>query len=181
MLLAHIVERAGVEPYRQFLTRQILEPLGLHNTFAGSPGTRPDVATGHAGAKATPSFELDVLGMGAGDIWSTTRDLLRWNRAMDTDALLGEASRRLMLTSHAATGLGQLDGCGYGWQTGLIAGRRVHCHSGDNAGFKSFNAWFPELSAHVIVLSNNDETTPGALVTHLTTAHLPPDGRTATV
>ncbi len=173
VLLAHLVERAGDEPYRQFLTRRILEPLGLHDTFAGSPGTRPDIATGHAANTATPSYELDVLGMGAGDIWSTTGDLLRWNRAMTTDALLGAPSRHLLLTSHAATGLGGLDGYGYGWQTGRIAGRRVLCHSGDNAGFKSFNAWFPDHASHIIVLSNDDATAPGAMVTHLTTAHIP--------
>ncbi|WP_199548354.1 serine hydrolase [Streptomyces sp. N35] len=172
VLLAHLVERAGGEPYRQFLTRQIFEPLGLHDTFAGAPGDRSEVAAGHAGGAVTPSYELDVVGLGAGDLWSTTGDMLRWDQALATGAFLGDESRRLMFAPHATTGLGELDAYGYGWQIGRIAGQQVRCHSGDNAGFKSFNAWFPELSAYVIVLTNHDELNPATLTAHLTRTHL---------
>ncbi|WP_329127163.1 serine hydrolase domain-containing protein [Streptomyces sp. NBC_01465] len=172
VLLARIVEEAGTEPYPRFLTRQIFEPLGLSNTFAGSPAGRCEVATGYAGTTVAPSFELDSLGMGAGDIWSTTGDLLRWDRALATGEFLGGESRRLMFTSHAATGIGQLDAYGYGWQLGRVAGHEVRCHSGDNNGFKAFNAWFPKLSAYVIVLSNHNETDPAALTVRLTEEHI---------
>ncbi|NGN64927.1 beta-lactamase family protein [Streptomyces sp. A7024] len=182
VLLAHIVEQAGGEPYRRFLGRHIFEPLDLRDTFAGSPGDRSgrsdrsdrsELATGYAGTTVAPSFELDAVGMGAGDIWSTTGDLLRWDQALATDGLLGSESRRLLFTSHAPTGFeGQLDAYGYGWQLGRIAGHAVRCHSGDNAGFKAFNAWFPDLSAYVIVLANNQETDPYALTLRLTEAHL---------
>lgn len=107
--------------------------------------------------------------MGAGDIWSTTGDLLRWDQALAAGELLSSESRRLMFTPHARTGAEQrLDSYGYGWQIGRVAGHAVRCHSGDNAGFTSFNAWFPELSAYVIVLTNNHEIDSSDLAIRLT-------------
>lgn len=173
VLLAHVVEHASDEPYRQFLSRRIFDPLDLRDTFAGSAGGRTELATGYTGATTTPSFELDSVGMGAGDIWSTTADLLRWNRALAAGEFLGNESRRLTFTPHARTGIERLlEAYGYGWQLGQIAGHPVRCHGGGNAGFTSYNAWFPELSAHVIVMTNNDEIDTYDLTVQLTERHL---------
>lgn len=178
VLLAHIVEHAGDEPYRQFLSQRIFEPLDLGDTFAGSPNGRAGLATGYTGTTAAPSFELDSVGMGAGDIWSTTGDLVRWNRALAAGEFLGDESRRLTFTPHARTGTERqlpnraAEAYGYGWQIGQIAGHPVRCHSGGNAGFTSFNAWFPGHSAYVVVLANNDETDTYQLTVQLTENHL---------
>lgn len=71
VLLAHVVERAADTPYRAFLADRIFDHLGLTGTFAGAPGARPNLARGHeAEGQPLPTWELDVVGMGAAS-WSS--------------------------------------------------------------------------------------------------------------
>ncbi|GAA2710365.1 serine hydrolase domain-containing protein [Actinoplanes palleronii] len=150
VLLAHVVERAADTPYRKFLGDRIFGPLGLSRTFAGMPGDEPDVASGHdVAGQPVPSWELDVVGMGAGDVWSTAEDVLTW--------LDSELFGRLCLDP-APTGKGaEQSGYGYGVFTGETAGgRRWWHHSGDNAGFKAFAAVVPSVERRFVVLTNSD-------------------------
>src|ERR1700690_1620076 len=101
--LARIVEEVSCRPYARFVTEELFEPAGLADTFAGSPAGRPHVASGHTDGTPVPSYELDLTGKGAGDIYSTVTDLDRWNQRMPT-VLLDDQSRRLMFTGHAAAG-----------------------------------------------------------------------------
>jgi CubicO group peptidase (beta-lactamase class C family) len=173
VLLAHVVQRAADEPYRDVLTNAIFAPLQMGDTFAGSPGDRQDVAGGHdRNGTPVPSWELDVVGMGAGDIWSTTRDLVRWIDGLRSGRLLDERYRGLMLTEQASTGGGSdARGYGYGWFVGSVAGEMWFHHSGENAGFRAFDAVLPESNCRIAVLSNSEATDP-AVVDELLTAAL---------
>ncbi|MGW4461628.1 serine hydrolase domain-containing protein [Micromonospora sp. NPDC004704] len=164
VLLAHVVQRAADRPYRDFLTGEIFTPLGMDRTFAGAPGDRADVARGHAADRPVPPFELDSVGMGAGDVWSTVDDMRTWLDALPAGRLLGPESLRLTFTEHAATVHGpELRSYGYGWFIGSVNGERWRQHSGDNAGFKAFAAWLPDSDRRLVILSNQDETGPSAV------------------
>ena len=159
VLLAHIVECVSGRPYRSFLAEEIFAPLGLRSTFAGNGAGAPDLATPLHLGEPVPSFELDVVGMGAGDVWSTVDDLASWDAALNEGQLLTEASRRAMLTVHTPVnetiaGV-QLDGYGYGWYMADIGGHPVVFHTGGNAGFQSINAILPADDATVIALMND--------------------------
>jgi CubicO group peptidase (beta-lactamase class C family) len=173
VLLAHIVERASGRPYRSYLQEAIFEPLGLSDTLVGMPDGQDRLAIPYAAGEPTPSFELDSLGMGAGDAWSTTHDLVRWDRALAAGSFLSNRSRELTFTPHAKIGVDRLaDAYGYGWQLGTIAGHAVRFHSGGNAGFRTYNAWFPEIDGYVVVLSNQDEFDSQELTVKLAEAWL---------
>jgi CubicO group peptidase (beta-lactamase class C family) len=154
------VQRAAGVPYPDALEKLIFGPLGLERTFAGSPGERGDVAVGLGpDGRPVPSFALDVVGMGAGDVWSTTRDVIAWIDGLRAGRLLGEQYRTSMLTEHAATGgrpFGR--GYGYGWFVGEYAGEPWFQHSGDNAGFRSFDACLPRTDRRIVILSNSETT-----------------------
>jgi CubicO group peptidase (beta-lactamase class C family) len=61
VLLARVVERVADEPYRDALAGKIFAPLGMADTFAGSPADRQDVARGHGrDGWPVPSWDLDV-------------------------------------------------------------------------------------------------------------------------
>lgn len=46
---------------------------------------------------------------------------------------------------------------GYGLLVGRISGREAVYHSGDNRGFRAFNAWLPQEETTVVVLTNDDQ------------------------
>jgi len=170
VLLAHVVQEAAGRPYRDFLAGEVFTPLGLTSTFAGSPGDRPDIAQGHdRQGRPIGSWELDVVGMGAGDIWSTTTDLLSWIDGLRAGRLLGAHYRDLMLSEQAPTGRGNDDrGYGYGWFVGTVEGHSWFHHSGDNAGFIAFAGCVPELECRIVLLNNSDvydKSTFGDLLT----------------
>lgn len=158
VLLAHVVQRAGGTPYRTFLADRIFGPLGLTRTFAGAPHGRSDLAQGHDDAgRPVPTWELDVVGMGAGDVWSTAWDLSAWLGALQDGSLLGEPYRTLMLTERARTGGDtKASGYGYGVFVGEVDGRRWWHHDGQNAGFTAFTATIPEQGRRIVMVRNID-------------------------
>jgi CubicO group peptidase (beta-lactamase class C family) len=172
VLLAHVVQEAAGRSYRDFLADEIFAPLGLTGTFAGSPGDRTDIARGHdRHGQPIGSWELDVVNMGAGDIWSTPADLVTWIDGLRAGRLLGERNRTLMLGEQAPTGRGDDDrGYGYGWFVGTVSGHSWFHHSGDNAGFIAFDACLPDLDCRIAVLHNSDTYDPATITELLAVA-----------
>jgi CubicO group peptidase (beta-lactamase class C family) len=159
VVLARIVERLSGRRYRDFLADEIFAPLGLRSTFAGNGVGEPDLATPLHLGEPVPSFELDVVGMGAGDVWSTVDDLAKWDLALKEGQLLSEESRRKMFSVHTPVteevpGV-EFEGYGYAWYMADIAGHSVVFHTGGNAGFQSINATLPEDDARFIALMND--------------------------
>jgi CubicO group peptidase (beta-lactamase class C family) len=159
VLLGHIVERAARQPYGSFLAREILGPLGLTATFSGNSRGEADLATGYHDGAAVTSLELDTVNLGTGSIWSTAGDLARWDRALASGQILSDAARQAMFAIHVPVqddnGIIRTEGYGYGWFVGTVTGgRRIFYHPGDQSGFCSLNAWFPDDDVRLAVLSN---------------------------
>jgi CubicO group peptidase (beta-lactamase class C family) len=178
VLLAHIIERAAGQPYGAFLAREIFEPLGMAATFNGNPRGQPGLAAGHQDGTTVPSFDLDTLGLGTGSIWSTTGDLARWDRALASGEILSQPAREAMFTVHAPVedddGLVRTEGYGYGWFIGSASGgHRVFYHPGDNPGYRSINAWFPDDGVRLAVLSNEGASDLDPIVHDLIRTALP--------
>jgi CubicO group peptidase (beta-lactamase class C family) len=173
VLLGWIVEQAGDQPYASFLADRVFTPLGLHTASAGAPPSDAPIAYGYYAGEPMPSYELATVNLGAGDIWCTCSDLLRWDEAFDNDELLPASAREVMLTSYVNPGV-QSDrddwaftGCGYGWMTGVIAGRRAYFHPGDNPGYLAVNIWLPDDQLTMVVLTNDEATDIGRAVSDL--------------
>ncbi len=163
VLLAHIVEQVAGEPYARFIQRRILDPLLMTRSSVGARSSHPDQqAMGYAGKKELPSFDLDTVSIGAGDVWATARDLGRWNQALMTpDRLLSAQSLTLMFTSHASVpdAYSEMHGVsyGYGWFLAEIGGHHVCLHPGDNSGFGALNLLVPAESLTIILLANDED------------------------
>ena len=169
VLLAHVVESSSGRPYREFLADEIFKPLEMASTFAGN-GSGGRLAAGFAHGEPVPSFELDVVNMGTGDVWSTVGDIARWDLGLAANRLFSERSTQSMLTSHALVedpNFAPAIGYGYAWFAGDIGGRRALYHPGDNAGFQSLNAWLVDDDVRIIVLSNDEETDIHLLVAEI--------------
>jgi CubicO group peptidase (beta-lactamase class C family) len=171
VLLAHVVQRASGTPYRTFLADEVFGPLAMDATFAGNAGGELNVATPLHHGEPVRSFELDVVGMGAGDVWSTVDDLAHWDDMIESRLVLSDESRKRMLTPHATVddevpGV-KIEGYGYGWYLADIAGHRVNFHTGGNAGFQSINAVLPDDGATLVALTNDTSADLYALALEL--------------
>ncbi|MEO3820528.1 serine hydrolase [Plantactinospora sp. B24E8] len=60
-------------------------------------------------------------------------------------------------------------GYGYGWFLGAMAGEEWVHHSGENTGFRAFDAWSERSDRRVVMLSNQDRTDAAAVTAILTT------------
>jgi CubicO group peptidase (beta-lactamase class C family) len=163
VLLAHVIERATGQSYSAFLAEEIFRPLGMTATFDGNPTGQAGLAVGHQDGQPVASFDLDTLGLGTGSIWSTARDLARWDRAVVGGQILSAAAWEAAFTVQAPVqdddGLVRTEGYGYGWFIATAAGgRRLFYHPGDNPGFRSINAVFPDDDVCLAVLSNEGAT-----------------------
>jgi CubicO group peptidase (beta-lactamase class C family) len=92
-VLAYIVERASGISYDEFLRRRIFGPLGMQNTgnfsdeevvHRRASGYLP--GPGPSGIVNAPWYDIG-FSMGSGSISSTTGDLLRWGRAVNSEQL----------------------------------------------------------------------------------------------
>jgi len=172
VLIAHIVEQVSGRPYATFLRENVFQPLGMHSTGAGNQAPYHERrAKGYDGDAMLPSFELDTVGIGTGDIWSTTGDLARWDESLMAGRLLNEESLASMFAAHARVpegprGIAHLQ-YGYGWFLGRLEDHRVIFHTGDNSGFRSFNAWFPDDDVVIVVLANDERANPNNVGVHI--------------
>jgi len=168
LLVGLIVERAGSQPYPDFLSERIVSPLGLASTTAGATPAGPVMARGHRNGQPVPAWDLAAMA-GTGDICSTVSDLARFTTALHSGELLTAGSMRLMCTPHASTGGGQSDsgrsdgdgwlasdGYGYGHYIGMIGGQAAYFHPGDNPGYQSFAGWIPGRAESAVILANDE-------------------------
>jgi CubicO group peptidase (beta-lactamase class C family) len=151
LLIGDIVGRATGRPYTVLLETEIFGPLGLAQTNTGPPPADADVAEGHRDGAPVPPWDLASMA-GTGDIWSTAGDLARFTWALHTGAVLPADAYRAMITPSPVAPYG------YGMFVGTVAGQPARYHTGDNPGFVSLAAWFPDESLALAVLSNDEVT-----------------------
>lgn len=82
VFLAVIVERAAGRPLADFAREDVFQPLGmLDSRYWSGPAPHPPAAV-----PTDPEYPAP-LSLGDGGVWSTARDLVRWNEALERDEL----------------------------------------------------------------------------------------------
>ena len=152
-LLALILEKVSGESYGDYLRQHIFNPAGMHHSGHDGAAARliPLAATGYEPA-GIDSYEkapyIDWSNKtGNGSLYSTVDDLLLFDRALNTDALLRKATRE----KYFVEGRGNR----FGWFQRTSNGHRVMSSNGRSPGFTSELDRFPDQDATVIVLSNS--------------------------
>jgi len=154
-LLGLIIERVSGKRYQEFLRENIFGPLAMKNSgYADPPTLIPNRATGYYWASNSfvnaPLLNLK-LSFAGGGIYSTTEDMLLWDKALYTEKLVSRKSLEEIFTPF-------LGGYAYGWRIVKMHGRTMAGHSGSFDGFSTFIARFPSERTTIIVLSNSDRT-----------------------
>jgi CubicO group peptidase (beta-lactamase class C family) len=154
MLLAQVVAKASGRGYQEFLRENVFRPLGMAGTDCDRDAPTPGRARGHhltpTDAKITEQPTHYVVG--AGDVYSTADDMLRWDEALYTDKLLSARAREAMFTPHARSKRG---GYGYAWVVRLGPdGRLLQQHGGAGGGFVAYVVRRPREHVYLAVLCN---------------------------
>ncbi|MEP7065171.1 MAG: serine hydrolase domain-containing protein [Gemmatimonadota bacterium] len=159
-IAALIVEKVSGKPFYQFVRTRILDPLAITSAVdfdAKGPTAIEPVGYMRFGLgplrPATPTGPGWMYG--AGELAMTARDLARWDIAMISHSLLTPESYRAMETAVLLKN-GVSTDYGLGVDVNMTAGHRTIEHSGEVAGFTAENIVYPDDSAAVIVLTNQD-------------------------
>lgn len=165
-LLGFIIERVSGKSYGEFLQENIFTPLGMKQTGYEDPlRIIKNRATGYRQLPGDPVTNVPYAEMirlyAAGGIYSTTEDLLLWDKSLYTEKLLMRKSIDEMFTPFREMYPGKA--YAYGWWTSKKFGRQEIAHGGNLAGFITYIARFPSDRVTVIVLSNNGRGSSGKI------------------
>jgi CubicO group peptidase (beta-lactamase class C family) len=151
VFLGAIIEKVSGETYADYLKKHVFGPLDMQNS--GYDDTKTVLKNRAAGYQPGPGgmINSDYIDMSlphaAGSLYSTVRDLYRWDRAMYAEKVLSKASWEKMFTPV------QRD-YGYGLMMAPMVNHKQIGHGGGIFGFATYIARFPDDDAFVVVLSN---------------------------
>ena len=151
LVLGLVIEKVSGRSYADLLHERILEPLGMKETGLDTDDLILDrraqgYRKGADGLKLARSESLSVP-WAAGGMYSTSRDLLRWERGLFGGKVLSDTSLKMMTTA----GKGN-----YGLGVDVLEryGMKVVSHSGGIEGFSSYLCYQPDRRLAVAVLGN---------------------------
>jgi len=154
-LLALVLEKAYGNSYKNILSEKILNPLqmaqtGLHDNLK----IIPNMASGYHlvtddSLVVAPYRNYSML-KGAGDLYSTGEDLLKWTNSFLSKKIMTE---EMIARIFASPEDGSDKKYGYGWYIGEGLPPK-YFHGGGTWGFSTQITFFPKEKIQVIVLSN---------------------------
>ena len=152
LLLGFVLEKVSQESYAQFVKKNLLDPVGMKDSgYDTHSAVIHHRASGYApspdGPVNAPYIDMSVP-FAAGGLYSTTGDLLRWERALFGGKVLSGASLEEMTTPFKHN---------YGFGVGIRTpsdGDKIVLHSGGIEGFNTSLIHGARDDLVVVVLSN---------------------------
>ena len=153
-LLGLIIEKASGKSYAEFLQHIFFTPLKMNDTY---------VFTMADEQKAMPSYDwrgrkegLTFLDKGFGDknIYSTPRDLLKWDQALYTNQIFSAQTLEEAFTPYSNEKAG-IKNYGFGWRMNIYpTGKKIIFHGGWWHGNNTMLMRLVQDSATIIILGN---------------------------
>lgn len=153
-LLAMVAEAAAKQPFGTLLQQLVFTPAGLTHTYFDTDALIiPQRAQGYdfndGEWQRTRLWSMSI-GVGIGNLVSTSGDLQRWYQALFHGHLLRPESLQAMTTPGIST-------YGDGVFAGEINGEKFVGHGGSVQGFTSFVDYLPKSDVTVVVLCNSQQ------------------------
>jgi CubicO group peptidase (beta-lactamase class C family) len=161
-LLGYIISKVSGKPYAEYLKETFFDPLHMENTGIHYAGIKlKHEAKGYAknNDKYDNAINWDMSWAGgAGSIYSTVDDLLKWNQALYGGKVLNEKSLGAALTPVVLKNGGQSPvQYGYGLGLSKYRGEDIVSHSGGLHGFVTQLSYYPKEKLTVVMFSNTAE------------------------
>jgi D-alanyl-D-alanine carboxypeptidase len=165
IVLGLLIEEVAGTTYAHHVESTLLRPLGLHATrYCDVEPVIEHRASGydaHDTVLVNAAYNPMRIPFSAGALCSTVGDLAAWNRALATGRVVNPASWARMTTPEGAA---RSSGYGYGLFVRPIGGRPSFGHGGAVEGFRAINAYLPDDSLSVTLLTNLGRDGPEAIV-----------------
>ena len=151
ILLSYVVELVSGQKFEIFLQEKIFTPLGMKDS--GYDSNTALIVRRAAGYTMGPDglrnadYFSTTFSQGAGGLYSTTEDLLRWTQGLFGGKLLSASSLEKMITPFKD---------GYAFGLGVVEehGHKIILHGGGIDGFTTQLSYFPDKEMTIAVLSN---------------------------
>ena len=164
VLLGYLIETVSGQSYSQFVQQNIFNPLGMKDSgYDSNSAIIPRRASGYTrdakGIVNAGYIDMSIP-FSAGALYSTTDDLLLWERGLMGGKLLSPSSLQKMTTPFKAD-------YAFGLGVRTVNGRKVIEHGGGIEGFNTELAYYPDDKLTVIVLGNLNGTAPEQIAKNL--------------
>ncbi|RYH07585.1 serine hydrolase [Tropicimonas sp. IMCC6043] len=167
VLLEIAVEAVTGEPFSDYVTREILRPLGMNDTaFGWTPELETRAAWGHDWyGKPLPHYEHATKAQGG--LVATADDVALFLAASMLDVEEGEPGRGVITpesvrkTFEPFPFTDDASEVGLGYNLHLGSQTLVARKSGDHRGYKAIVFLMPETGAGLAILANSDRAAPG--------------------
>jgi len=166
VVLGLVVEAVSHQPFATFLHDRIFKPLGMDSTVAYQAGmsTVPQRAYGYSkmrdgtGYHRTDQSPTSAT-LGDGGIYTSTHDMVLWNKSLDEHLLIPANLQKLAWTPQKLND-GSISNYGFGWNVGQSPKGLHVWHTGETRGFRNAILKYPDRGLTVIVLTNRSESDP---------------------
>ncbi|MFY0256392.1 serine hydrolase domain-containing protein [Chitinophaga sp. 30R24] len=157
LLLAAIIEKVSGEKYADFMEQTIFKPLGMVNTFVFDPASaahRHQTQSHKYNGQFEPDTYFDGV-MGDKGIYSSARDMLKWDQALYSGHFLNAAILKAAYTpySHEKPGIRNY---GLGWRLMVYpdSTKNIVYHNGWWHGNNTVFYRFIQDTTTLIILGN---------------------------
>ncbi len=165
MLLSETVARVSGMPFREFMKKNVFDPLGMHDTQIYDDHQR--IMKGRAysyrnGDDGIDKAVLSYANSGATSLFSTAEDLCKWLDNWRTAKVGGrEALDQMQVRGILNNGDTLSYALGVG--IGTYQGQRQIAHSGGDAGYRTYVAYYPDIDVGVVALGNYGSFDPSGI------------------
>lgn len=152
-MLALIIEKVTGKSYPEYLDKTIFKPLGMNDTYVFLPKDTVTAIPSYDGRGLIPYNYLDGI-YGDKNIYSTVRDLYRWDQALYTNALVSQQSLDAAYTPYSNEKPG-VKNYGLGWRMYVFPNnKKIIFHNGWWHGSNNAFQRLVQDSATIICLGN---------------------------
>lgn len=163
-ILGYIVAQLSGKTLSEYLNDTFFKPLEMYNTgIYVTNNVLTNEAQGYVmigDSVKKADFQEMSWGLGVGNIYSTTKDLYKWNEAIFNGKVLTEKTLKLAFAQAILNSGGKVD-YGFGWLLTTNKGLTFIQHSGVSNGFYSYIERQQENKLTVCVLCNSLPTPEG--------------------
>jgi CubicO group peptidase (beta-lactamase class C family) len=157
-LLALVLENVYSNSFEVILKDKILDRLQMTETgIVDNLKIIPQMASGYHlvtddSLVVAPYRNYSML-KGAGDMYSTTTDLLKWNNIFFSNTFFGEKTKATVFTEQNKTKVNNNEDYGFGWFINSDNPLKYY-HGGGTWGISTHSAMYPDKQLSIIILSN---------------------------